>query len=122
MLLIKRLHLSILSLAGGAESGGGGDSHVISGPLGQPANLNTKKKRNPSVLAAAFQNAWKQGNLTAEVREGERREGGGKEGGRNLFVCMLFSVSQKIPLKWVGVWYLEIVHTETIGARHRLLK
>ena len=43
----------------------GGENHTISGPLGQSAR--TKKKRNPSVLATAFQNAWKQGNLTEAV-------------------------------------------------------
>ena len=43
------------------------ESHVITGPLGQTPNINIRKKRNPSVLEAAFQNAWKQGNLAAEV-------------------------------------------------------
>ena len=85
MLQWKRFHSSLLSLVG--VEAGSGESHIISGPLGQQAsNLNIKKKRNPSVLAAAFQNAWKQGTLTAEVssqgwiwREGGRREEGERE-------------------------------------------
>lgn len=63
-----------MSLAGPEKeaSNGPGDSHKITAPLGQGTiNLNARKKRNPSILAAAFQNAWKQGNLAAEV-SGER--------------------------------------------------
>ena len=65
-----------------------GEAHVISGPLGQPANSNIKKKRNPSVLATAFQNAWKQGNLTAEVRHLEGRTGQWEE--YSLGLCKAF--------------------------------
>ena len=80
MLQLKRFHLSLLSLVG-ADSVGASESHIISGPLGQQTtNLNAKKKRNPSVLAAAFQNAWKQGNLAAEVRRGRECEEGGRDG------------------------------------------
>ena len=68
--MLRRLQFSLTSLAGSEKdaSNGSSDSHKITAPLGQGVtNLNAKKKRNPSILAAAFQNAWKQGNLTAEV-------------------------------------------------------
>ena len=64
--MLRRLVISLVGTD--KDSHISGDfGHVISGPLGQSSNLNAKKKRNPSVLVVAFQNAWKQGNLTAEV-------------------------------------------------------
>ena len=74
--MIKSICSSILSLVG-SEKDGPSDSHVISGPLGQPANRNVKKRRRRSILAENFQNAWKQGNLAVEVcgEVGERERG-----------------------------------------------
>ena len=45
-------------------------SHVISGPMGEGAG-GRRNRANQSILATAFQNAWKQGNLAAEVRQTE---------------------------------------------------
>lgn len=77
--MLTRMRFSVFSLVGSDKDphSGSGESHVISGPLGQTSNMNAKKKRNPSILAAAFQNAWKQGNLTAEVRQTYVAESGG---------------------------------------------
>ena len=47
----------------------GDRSHIISGPLSDGGSGAGRRNRaNQSVLANAFQNAWKQGNLAAEVR------------------------------------------------------
>ena len=44
-------------------------SHIISGPLSDGGSGAGRRNRtNQSMLANAFQNAWKQGNLAAEVR------------------------------------------------------
>lgn len=62
-MILRRFYHTVI----GGDKDALGD-HVISGPLGQSPNKNiAKKKRNPSILATTFQNAWKQGNLTAEV-------------------------------------------------------
>lgn len=67
-MLRRRFHLSLWSIAEKDAPSASGEGHMITAPLGQGAvKINAKKKRNPSILAAAFQNAWKQGNLTAEV-------------------------------------------------------
>jgi len=43
--------------------------HSISGPLLQDPQTGLTKKNRPnrSILASAFQNAWKQGTMAAEV-------------------------------------------------------
>ena len=42
------------------------ENHTISSPLSQSSST-PRKKRSPSILASAFQNAWKMGNLTEGV-------------------------------------------------------
>ena len=42
-------------------------SHIISGPVSAGGSRGRRSRPQQSVLANAFEGAWKQGNLTAEV-------------------------------------------------------
>ena len=45
-------------------------SHIISGPMSDGGSGARRRNRaNQSMLAIAFQNAWKQGNLAAQVSQ-----------------------------------------------------
>lgn len=61
-----------------------GSGPVISGPVLQDSQTGSlrRNRSNRSVLASAFQNAWKQGTMTAEVGGGGNDVSwkGGKEG------------------------------------------
>ena len=76
-----------------------GSGPVISGPVLQDSQTGSlrRNRSNRSVLASAFQNAWKQGTMAAEVGRGwcelegrEGREGGigrWREGGSDHCSC-----------------------------------
>ena len=55
-------------------------NHVISGPMIESKTGSLRRNKQAGLLANAFKDAWKQGNLAAEVR---RREGEGEERGRD---------------------------------------
>ncbi len=70
-MMFRKLHISFVTLVGSDKDVTAlNENHVITGPIGQSSsNPKQRKMRNASILAVAFQNAWKQGNLTAEVSQ-----------------------------------------------------
>ena len=87
-----------------------GSGPVISGPVLQDSQTGSLRRNRPnrSVLASAFQNAWKQGTMAAEVggwcewggREGRKREVGidGWEGGRVWPLFLNYDLAQRRPV------------------------
>ncbi len=51
----------------GSNSNGFGDKHIITSPTCKVTDLEGNKLRSRSILASAFENAWKRGNLIEKV-------------------------------------------------------
>ena len=73
--------------------------HSISGPLLQePQTGSMRKNRStPSILASAFQNAWKQGTMAAEVGVGAVTSFCSREPGMNLSNLEQLCIAHYLP-------------------------